>query len=333
MSKESNILVVGFGSIGQRHLRLLSEMWKPNVIRLTMDTNEKPIPELSPLPTRTVHSWEEAISTSPEFAIIANPTVCHLETATRLVDSKIPFIIEKPVSDKLDGLDDLQSSVQTSALPVLVGFQLRHHPGYQKFVEVITSGVIGRPLSLQGYVGQYLLSWRPGTDYRQNYSASHEMGGGVIFDLCHEIDIATSVMGKVIAVHCVCGQYSDLEIDSEDVAELILEHENHCISHIHLDYLEPRYRWTTAVIGSAGSVTWDYGGGYVSLSLHDGVREVWHEPVGFERDDLFRAQMQQWLDVLDGSASPSVDLATGIEVTKVAVAAHRSAKEGRRVQI
>lgn len=330
MADESKVLVIGLGSVGLRHIRSLSDMRQPNVIRLTRKGPGETIPGLS---TKIVHSWEAALAEVPQFAIIANPTAYHLETASRLAHSGIPFIIEKPVSDKIEGLSQLQNTVRTKKLPVMVGFQLRHHPGYLKFIDLIDSGAIGRPMNLQGSVGQYLPEWRPGVDYRCIYSAERDMGGGVIFDLCHEIDIAIAAMGPVSRVHCVSGRYSDLEIDSEDVAEIILEHQSHKVSHIHLNYLEPKYCWTTSVLGTHGKVTWDYGKGFVSLVCREGISESWQDPVGFERNDLFHSQMQQWLDVLAGRGAPAVDLDAGVAVTKVAIAAHESAASGRGVLV
>lgn len=334
MNSEPVVLVVGLGSIGRRHLKALVEKTKPKVIRLlSHKPGDERVGEDSPFAAENVRNWDDALAARPEFAIVANPTACHVETASRLTQHDIPFMLEKPVSNRIEGLDSLRRQVHEKALPVQVGFQLRQHPGYSRFIDVVKSGRIGRPLSLRGHVGQYLPEWRSEGDYRRNYSADREMGGGVIFDLCHEIDVAISALGAVKKVTCVCGHYSDLEINSEDIAELILEHVSGGISQIHLNYLEPRYRWTTSVLGTDGEVTWDYGWGYVALSRRDGAEEKWLDPRGFERDDLFRLQMQQWLDVLAGKGAPAVDLDAGVEVTKVAIAAHESAARGKRVTI
>ena len=45
-------------------------------------------------------------------------------------------------------------------------------------------------------MGQYLPDWRTNADYSKSYSASFEMGGGVLFDLIHEIDLAVNLMGQ-----------------------------------------------------------------------------------------------------------------------------------------
>ena len=132
---------------------------------------------------KTVNNLNQAVAEKPDFAIISNPTHLHVDTALDLARASIPFLIEKPVSDRLEGLDSLKKTILEKNLPVMVGFQLRHHPGYKQFVRLISSGEIGRPLSLQGYVGQYLPDWRPDDDYRESYSAKKELGGGVILDL------------------------------------------------------------------------------------------------------------------------------------------------------
>lgn len=276
---------------------------------------------------------DQAIDETPDFAIISNPTGLHVKTALALANAGIPFLMEKPVSDRLDELDRLQKTVSAKDLPVAVGFQLRHHPGYKQLLQLIDAGEIGRPLNLQGYVGQYLPGWRPSDDYRQSYSARKELGGGVILDLCHEIDIATSILGEVAKVSCVCGHYSDLEIETEDTAEITMEHRGKRVSHLHLNYLERNYEWVTRVMGTLGTVIWDYGRGYVEIFRRDGKTQRWNDPDGFERDWLFRDQLRRWLDVLKGKATPAVSLEAGIDVTQICVAAKRSSLEKRHIEL
>jgi len=215
----------------------------------------------------------------------------------------------------------------------MVGFQLRNHPGYKQLLQLINSREIGRPLSLQGYVGQYLPDWRQDDDYRQSYSARKDLGGGVILDLCHEIDIAASILGKVVKVSCLCDHYSDLEIETEDMADMTMEHQGGRLSHLHLNYLERRIEWVTRVMGTSGTVIWDYGRRYVEIIRSDGTTQRWNDPDGFERDWLFRDQLKQWLKVLKGSTVTEVSLEDGIEVTRIALAAKRSSFEKRHIEI
>ena len=269
----------------------------------------------------------------PDFAIIANPTACHLETAIALANAGIPFLMEKPVADSLEGLDQLALVVKERCLPVMVGFQMRYHPTFKKLQSIKVAGEIGRPLSLRGHVGQYLPDWRPDSDYRQGYSARRELGGGVIGDLCHEIDIALQVMGPVDRVTSISGRISDLDIDTEDVAEIVLQHEAGNISNIHLNYVERGYRWQTRIVGSKGNLHWDYAGGYLRFESADGSIRKFEDSPDFIRDDLFRAQLRTWLAVVTGRAEPVATLEQGIDVTRVCCAAKQSSAEGRHIKL
>jgi len=327
------VLIIGLGSIGMRHLRLLSEIDNFDVICFRSG-KRKYLPDFhEKYGIEIFESLDRAIDEKPDFAIIANPTALHLETALSLAYAEVPFLIEKPVADRMEGLNELKKVVLGKNLPVMVGFQLRHHPDYKHLVRVVNSGAIGIPLYLHGCVGQYLPDWHPQDDYRQSYSAKKELGGGVILDLCHEIDIANSIFGKVVSVSCVSGKYSDLEIETEDMADIIMEHRNNRISHLHLNYLERGYEWRTRVMGTLGSVIWDYGRGYVEIKRKDGTKTRWTDADCLDRDWLFRTQLKQWLEVLEGKTKSEVDLETGIEVTQVALAARRSSNQKKQIRL
>jgi predicted dehydrogenase len=228
-------------------------------------------------------------------------------------------------------MDDLLRIVQGKNLPVLVGFQLRYHPGFQRVTEWFYSGEIGRPLGFQAQVGQWLPDWRPGRDYRETYSTRIGMGGGVILDLSHELDLAIAFMGPVRRVSCICGRYSDLEIETEDMAEVSLEHEGDRLSQVHMDCVQRVYSRTCRIIGAEGTIIWNYGEGFAELIRANGQKDHWTNPTGFDRDWLFRDQLKHWLEVLSGRAAPKISLNDGIYVTKVALAAKRSSEESKHV--
>ena len=327
------VLLIGLGSIGQRHLRLLKEISNIKILCLRSGKGQDLREFNDRYAIETFDKIDQAISRNPDFAVISNPTAFHVETALALAQADIPFFMEKPVSDRLEGMDTLQRIVKDKKLPVMIGFQLRYHPGFRKLMNVIKSGGIGRPINLQGYVGQYLPDWRPNSDYRHSCSSRKNMGGGVILDLCHEIDIAISIFGPVNKVSCICDHYSDLEIETEDMADIIMEHQDKGLSHIHLNYLERGYEWFTRVMGTLGTVTWDYGRGDTQLTKAGGTIKRWNDPEGFNRDCLFREQLKQWLNVLNRKAVPEVDLEKGIEVTRVALAAKLSSAEKRHIEL
>ena len=326
-------LFVGLGSIGRRHLRLLRELTEVEILWCRSGQGASGAEWAKDNQIKMFEDLSRAMDEGPDFAVISNPTSLHVETAITLAPKGIPLLIEKPLSDRMEGLDILKGIVEEKSLPVMVGFQLRHHPGFQFLLELLRNGDLGKPLSLQGYVGQYLPDWRPSVDYQKCYSARKDLGGGVILDLCHEIDIAVSILGKVHKVSCFCDHYSDLRIETEDMAEITMEHQDGGLSHLHLDYVEKGYEWATRVLCSAGTVTWDCGKGYVEWKRADGRVQRKEDPGDFNRDSLFREQLRHWLRVLDGKTAPSANLAEGIFVTEVALAAKRSSREKRHIEL
>jgi len=325
------VLFIGLGSIGKRHLRILRRIASVEALRIKCGCRDSSDESDDVRNVEVCESIEQAMEKHPDFAIIATPSAYHLKPAAELIEAGIPFIVEKPVSHNLEGLDLLNKKAENKKLPVLVGFQMRYHPTFRKVIEWIQAGEIGRPLCLVGEVGQYLPDWRPNIDYRHNYSARAKMGGGAILDLCHEIDIALKIMGPIQKVSCICGTYSDLEIDSEDIALISCEHQGQIVSNLCLNYIEQGYTWKTRVLGSKGTVTWDYGNGFALLQPADKAVIRYEDPPGCDRDELFLIQLKLWLEVIRGNAEPHVTLKEGIQTTAVCSAAHQSAKEARHI--
>ena len=86
-----------------------------------------------------------------------------------------------------------------------VGCNLRFLPSLQRLKDLIAQGVIGRIVRASFEAGQWLPDWRPRQDYRKSYSADPDSGGGVLFDLIHEIDAAYWILGDLTSGMC-CGK-------------------------------------------------------------------------------------------------------------------------------
>lgn len=323
-------LIIGYGSIGRRHCRLLLEKPEMEVALLRRPGGAG---FESPPNCRVFHDLDSALEAKPDFAVVANPTSLHVRTALELVKAEIPFLLEKPVSHDAGGLNDLLVEAERKRIPAMTAFQMRFDPLYQKLKRFIDDGVIGRPLHLSARVGQYLPDWRPGTDYRECYSARKELGGGVLLDLCHQFDIATSLMGEATGTFCRATHLSRLEMDVEDVADVVIRHVDGRQSQLHFNCLEQNYTWWNRVIGEKGDALWDYGAGSLTITRPGKSPESWSLPAGFQRDDLFRLQLDAWLQALNGLVSPPVDLREGAGTTMLVVAAKQSSETGQFINL
>ncbi len=321
---KSSVLIAGLGSIGQRHLRNLLQLGIEDVALLR--TSSQPLDFAAHLPVYT--DLDQALSTAPDLVMVTNPTANHLQVALPAAKSGCHLFIEKPLSHTWDGVADLLDIVREQNLLTLVGFDLRFDPGLGLVKSLLDANQIGRLVSIQAQVGQYLPDWHPWEDYRQSVSARRATGGGVILDLIHELDYVSWLMGPVTAITCFADRVSSLEIETEDVACMLLEFESGTIGTIHLDYIQRVASRTCRIIGEGGTILWDYFARKVSWYESDAEEWQSFEYDDFERNDRFSMEMEHLLRCLSGDEQPCVDVVSGSKTLELAIAAKAAAKTG-----
>jgi predicted dehydrogenase len=200
--------------------------------------------------------------------------------------------------------------------------------------DLLAAGEIGRPLSVRAHWGEYLPGWHPWEDYRQGYSARLDLGGGVVLTLSHPLDYLRWLFGEVAALWAFTGKNSDLELQVEDSAEIGLRFASGMLGSLHLDYNQrPASHWLEA-IGSQGTLHWDNLSGEVRVFQSEiGSWQFYPPPTGFERNDLFLAEMRHFLQVARGEAEPICSLADGIHALQLALAVHDSQQQGKLIYL
>lgn len=322
------VLLVGYGSIGQRHLRIVRESLPDALILVFRHQPTTDIPEMADLITS---SMDVVRSFAPEAAIVANPAPFHLEIATALAVMGCHLLIEKPVSDKSGGVEDFLETARAAGVICQVGYNLRYLPSLSRFRDLINDGLVGKPLSVRCEIGQYLPSWRPDTDYRTGVSARSDMGGGVLLELSHEIDYLRWIFGEVYWVSSWVGNVGDLDIDVEDTAHTILGFKSKglrkpVIANLNLDFIRRDTTRICTVIGTDGSLRWNGLTGVIDI--YKSGSNSWDEYVVIphQRDDSYRAQWDHFLSSTAGCKEPLVDGNAGLEVLKIVEAAKASAQ-------
>lgn len=105
--------------------------------------------------------------------------------------------------------------------------------------------------------GYYLPYWPRKRDYRDSYVARKALGGGIILDSSHEIDSLRWLIGEVKEVSCFAGKISNLDIETEDTAEILLKFKNGAIAEAHLDITRHDFSRIYELIGEKGTIIWD----------------------------------------------------------------------------
>jgi predicted dehydrogenase len=329
------VAIVGFGSIARRHItNLCTFVPKPEVLVWRQHSRDLDLGDVSELVDRVVFDINEVRAWNPHAALLTNPASLHIETAQALVDEGIHLLIEKPLANSLIGIDELLQVCRERSVVLLVGYNLRFCRPLLLLKEVLDSGRIGRPLTLRAEVGQYLPDWRSGKDYRSDVSAQKALGGGVILELSHELDYARWLMGEVSRVQAQVDRLSDLDIDVEDNAEVILKFSNGAVGSIHLDMIQRDPIRQCRIVGSSGMLRWDGIGHRTQLYSQEseGWVDLWQDKT-YDVNDMYIGEVRHFFDCIQGNSDPVVSGEDGRRIVELSEAIKRSSEELRSIDL
>jgi predicted dehydrogenase len=327
------ILVIGCGSIGQRHIRNLIALKAGDVIahdisyeRLSVVAKEYKV--------KTYNSVDDALAQNPDVAFICTPTSLHIAHAISAAKSNCHLFIEKPLSHSLEGVDELIKIVVQKQLVTLVGCNMRFHPGIALMKELLDKKSVGRVICARIQAGTYLPNWHPREDYRRGYSAKQELGGGIILDGIHEIDYITWFLGEVSQVFCFAGKLSSLEIDTEDTAEILLRFSSGTIAEVHLDYVQRAYSRCCQIIGEEGTIIWDFSERVVRLfTAESGKWQTFSQKPDYGKNEMYIEETKHFFQCVKGNARPMQDINSASRILEIALAAKKAGKIGKVVRL
>lgn len=325
-------LVVGCGSIGQRHVKTLG------YLGCTVSGCEADVRRAKEISKKygieVFTDLKKALEADYAGAFVCAPTSFHMPIAIEIAKKGIDLFIEKPISNNFKGIDTLSAIVRRKKLVVLVGCNTRFFPGIRVAKRLIDEGRIGGVLSVKAECGFYLPYWHPYEDYRKGYSANRRLGGGVIFDDIHEIDLLLWFFGDIKELFCFAGTVSDLKIDTEDLAEIIIKFKSGVIGQMHLDYLQRTYRRYYEFIGEKGIIIWDYIKQTVELySEKTNQWMVFQESINTSREIMFIEEVKHFINCIKGRERPVNDISFAEKALHVALACRKSAKIGKPIKL
>lgn len=302
----ASALVIGYGSIGARHARLLVEAGCEVAVLSARDIDFP----------RAYTDLDTALRQQrPDYVVIANETSRHHGALQQLAAAghEGVVLVEKPL------FDHVQSVPAHRFADLRVAYNLRFHPVIRQLREELAGQQV---ISAQAYVGQYLPDWRPGTDYRSCYSASAERGGGVLLDLSHDLDYLGWMLGNWTRVAAIGGRMSKLEITSDDTFVLLAQAESCPVVSVQLNYLDRRGRRRLVV----NTVDHTYEADLVRNVL---VVDREEKASTVERDTTYRAMHAA---LLAGQGAQACSLDEALRTMSLIEAARAAAVQGQWVQ-
>lgn len=333
------LLVVGYGSIGRRHVGNIRKIFPD--IGVVLWRHRRYPEENQKLKQQGIHCVEKleaALAFNPLAAIIANPATCHLKAAAPLARAGVHLFVEKPLAASSDGVEALISLCRRQKLVCMVGYNFRFSRSLRFLRARLKDGAIGNVQAVQAVVGQYLPDWRPENDYRQGVSARKELGGGVLLELSHEIDYLQWLFGPVRSVAALISRQSNLEIDVEDSAALLLtmqqrDRAGKMIASLHMDFIRRDPARTCTIIGSKGTLLWD--GIADSVSCFMPEKGEWESIYAgeSERNSSYLAELEHFFDCVKSGAEPLAPAEDGLRVLRVIDAARKASRTGMTVLV
>lgn len=317
--KRHRVLVVGVGSIGERHLRCFQATQRVEMAFCEPNENLRhTIAERYSI--ESYASLDAALDGAGQFnaALVATPAPLHIPIATRLADAGVHLLIEKPLSTSLEGIDGLQGVVARKRLTVGMAYVLRAHPLLRSMHDAIASGRFGRPLQVVSVSGQHFPTYRPA--YRQIYYTDRAMGGGAIQDaLTHGVNAVEWLVGPADLVMADAAHQKLEGVEVEDTVHVLARHGQTLASFTLNQYQAPNENTITVVLERGTARIEFHAGRWMSITEPD---TPWKEELTFksERDTLFVNQANRFLDAIEGKNPVDCTLDEGIQTLRVMLA-------------
>ena len=320
MISDIKVLIAGCGSIGRRHLRNLLALGVRNFI--LCDTDRGRLEEASagitdPRPVLTT-GFKEALAAGPHAAVISTPSSMHQSMGLELANSGVHIFMEKPLSHTLVGVEELIRAVEREGTVAMMAMCYRFHPVMLHVKNLLDSHILGNIYHVNYYGGHYLPDWHPNADYRREYAARSDLGGGVILTSIHSLDNIRWFFGEPDAVEAFTGKVSGLEMDVEDIATGIFRMKSGAYVNWASDFLQRANQHRMVIAGERGTVRCDFLGGTVKTYLADS-KEWSTVIVPFDVNEMYVAEARHFLECMEKKTGPGLDLTDGYRTLKFAL--------------
>ncbi|MFC2968685.1 Gfo/Idh/MocA family protein [Acidimangrovimonas pyrenivorans] len=272
------VAVIGAGSIGKRHAG--------NLERLGAEVRLIPYREFSAETLRRIPGLGAVV--------IATATQIRLDLIAQCAELGLPFYAEKPLAWTPAQAEAIHAAAAPVAERSMVGFMMRYHPAVLDLARRDLSQVY----SFSFEIGHDVRQWRPNWRFGDSYAALPE-GGGVLLDLCHELDMALALFPGLELGRCDSLGHAEYPgVDFATTAQLAAP--GGPMGQVEMDYLSPVSTRRAVLRGLDARVEIDFLRPVV-VESRPGAGPV-ETPYGFDRNDMFLDAMRDFLALARGAA-------------------------------
>jgi predicted dehydrogenase len=330
-----SVLVIGCGSIGERHIFNLKSLGIENIS--IYDENQKRTKILA----EKYHVNQSSdilsgLSSDPDFSIVSTPPISHLSIAKQCLKYNSHIFLEKPLSHELKGIKSFLTKADSQKIKVGVGYNFRFNPGL-----IFIKNFLKKkkpPILISSMVGNHIKNWRPNSNYKHHYVL--KKGGGIILDASHEYDFIRWILDdKVTSVFCQSIKTPKLSKTTESLACIFLKFQKGTIANLVLDYVRPSYQRKMQIINENYEINWNFQPNSSSWKKYDSLAKTQvtynHQRKDFNQliNKLYKYEIQSFLNSIINNQKPIVDGWDAFETLKIGIAALTSSHSNKIIKL
>lgn len=320
--------VLGIGSMGRHHVRNVRETDGLELVAVADPGGDKfgVAGDLEVLP-----DVEALIATGIDAAVVAVPTVYHVDAALKLAAAGVHTLVEKPLAATLEQGTAMVEAFEKAGVIGAVGYVERCNPALLEMRRLIAEGFLG---------DVYQVVTR-----RQSPFPARISDVGVVKDLAtHDVDLAAWVAGSEYDTIFAQTTFRSGR-EHEDMVTASGRFKNGVlVSHL-VNWLTPFKERMTVVTGERGALVADtamsdltfYANGtfpveWDQIAAFRGVSEGEVKRFALQKREPLRVEHEHFRDAILGVGAEHVSMREGLQTMQVIEGILESAKTGQSVK-
>lgn len=315
--KQTNVGVIGVGSMGYNHVRIYSELENANLVAIsdmvrgTLDKVSKEFNTVGYVDYDNILQIDDI-----EVVNICVPTLFHHDVVMRAIEAGKNVLVEKPIASKLNEAEEMIKAAEDAGVTLATGHVERFNPAVRVAKKLIDEGAIGEVVTANSK--------------RLGPFPPRIRDVGVAIDLAiHDIDIFNYLFNSR-ANTVFANMSSKLKnCEFEDHAEIMTKYDSGVLSILETNWLTPYKKRQLNITGIDGIISVDYGNQTVTLFKEN--NQV--EDIKVENKEPLKEELRSFVDCVQNNTPPEVSGKDGYEALRIVDAAMTSSKDKRLVYL